>query len=299
MPLTFIGSPMSRIAFQGELGAYSHLACRTVFPELEPLPCRDFADAFAAVRAGEAQLAMIPVDNSIAGRVADIHHLLPDGGLHIIGEHFQPIRHQLMALPGVSLDQVKLVRSHVHALSQCRRILRDLGLTAAVHADTAGSARELAERGVRDECAIASTLAAEIYGLEILRRDIEDEGHNTTRFLVLSPDEAPAPPQDSFCMTSLVFEVRSIPATLYKALGGFATNGVNIVKLESYMVDGRFVQARFFLEVEGHVQDPRMGHALDELRFFARDVKVLGCYPGHAFRRHDSQLYPAEMPGLS
>lgn len=285
---------MARIAFQGEPGAYSHLACRNVHPEMEPLPCRDFADAFAAVRAGEAALATIPVDNSIAGRVADIHHLLPDGGLHIVGEHFLPVRHQLLALPGVQLADVRVVRSHVHALSQCRRIIRDLGLKAIVHADTAGSARELAERGARDECAIASSLAAEIYGLQILRADIEDEGHNTTRFLLLSPEERNAPMGERPSITSLIFEVRSIPATLYKALGGFATNGINITKLESYMVEGRFVQARFFLEVEAHLQEPRMSRALDELRYFAREVKVMGCYPAHPFRSHSSQQHPPE-----
>ncbi len=267
-----------RIAFQGEPGAYSDLACRQAYPDLEPLPCRAFEDAFAAVESGEAALAMIPIENSIAGRVADIHRLLPETGLHIVAEHFEMVRHQLLAAPGASLDTIRRVRSHVHALGQCGRLIRELGLTALVHADTAGAAAEVAERADPEEAAIASTLAAEHYGLRILRADIEDAAHNTTRFIVLAR-EPEHPPPGAAVATTLLFKVRNVPAALYKALGGFATNGVNMTKLESYMTDGSFTATQFYADIEGHPEDHSVRLALEELDFFSRETRILGVYP--------------------
>src|ERR1700729_4298687 len=224
------------IAFQGAPGAYSDLACRHAFPEMETLPCTQFEDAFAAVREGKAALGMIPIENSVAGRVADIHHLMPDSGLYIIGEHFEPVHHHLLVLPGTKLSQIKTVRSHVHALGQCRKFLRQHKLTAVVAADTAGAAAELAERRDPTVAAIASELAGKIYGLESLAQNIEDAAHNTTRFLVMSR-EAKRAARGQPTVTTFVFNVRNVPAALYKALGGFATNTVNMTKLESYMVE--------------------------------------------------------------
>jgi prephenate dehydratase len=275
---------MPTIAFQGAPGAYSDLACRGVYPDFATLPCRAFEDAFQAVHAGSADLAMIPVENSVAGRVADIHRLLPEGGLHIVGEHYQRVVHHLLALPGTALQDLSEVHSHIQGLSQCRGLIRALGLEPVVHADTAGAAKDVAAWGDRRKAAIASELAGRIYGLVSLKADIADGEHNTTRFVILSREPAPPPPDAGPVITTLFFRVRSVPAALYKALGGFATNGVNIVKLESYMVDGRFTAAQFHADVEGHPDDPAMRHALDELRFFAREVRVLGTYPAHPFR---------------
>ena len=272
------------IAFQGAAGAYSDMACRSVFPDWETLPCQSFEDAFAAAENGAAALAMIPIDNSSAGRVADIHHLLPESGLHIIGEHFQEVKHQLLAPKGATLEGLKLVRSHVHALSQCRKFLRDQGLKPVVHADTAGAAAEVAETGDPSQAAIASSLAGEIYGLETLLPDVHDAGHNTTRFLIMAKEPIdPDPGRPT--LTSFVFRVRSVPAALYKALGGFATNGVNITKLESYIIDGSFTVAQFYADVEGHPEDRAVRLALEELSFFSREVKVLGVYPAADFRQ--------------
>jgi prephenate dehydratase len=277
--------PDQVIAFQGLPGAYSNLACQAVFPEMAALPCPSFDEAFAAVRDGRALYGMIPIDNSVAGRVADIHHLLPNSGLHIIGEHFQPINHHLLALPGTRIEDLREVRSHVHALGQCRKLIRELGIRAVVAADTAGSAHEVSERGERDVAAIASALAAEIYGLESLRANIEDADHNTTRFIIMA--RAAQVPEQGHCetVTSFVFRVRNVPAALYKAMGGFATNGVNMTKLESYIVDGQFVAAQFYAEVEGHPKDRALSLALDELRFFSREVHILGVYPQHPLRQ--------------
>lgn len=272
------------IAFQGLPGAYSDLACRTTFPDMKTLPCPAFEDVFAAVHEGQAQLAMIPVENSVAGRVADIHHLLPGSGLHIIGEHFQRVNHQLLALKGTRIDDLKTVHSHVHALSQCRKIIREQGLKAVVHADTAGAAKELSEERNPTMGAIASTLAAEIYDLEILRDNIEDEEHNTTRFLIMATDPIDPNPDDGLIVTSFVFRVRNVPAALYKALGGFATNGVNMTKLESYMVRGQFVATQFYADIEGHPDDTSVRLALEELGFFSREVTILGVYPASPFR---------------
>jgi prephenate dehydratase len=274
----------AKISFQGENGANSHIACQEVWPDYEPLPCATFEDAFAAVLEGEAELAMIPIENSIAGRVADIHHLLPTSGLHIIGEHFLPIHFQLMALPGVELSEIRSVYSHIHALGQCRKIIRRLGLKAMVAGDTAGSAREVAQSGDRTRASLAPRLAAPIYGLDILEEDVEDEAHNTTRFVVLSREPRWAPIGAGPIVTSFVFRVRNLPAALYKALGGFATNGVNMTKLESYMVEGQFAATQFYAEVDSHPDDPALARALEELGFFSKELTILGVFPAHPFR---------------
>jgi prephenate dehydratase len=277
------------IAFQGALGAYSDLACRQVFPRMTTLPCAAFEDVIAAVRQGRARLAMLPIENSVAGRVADIHHLMPESGLHIIGEHFQRVNHHLLAPPGASLKSLKAVRSHVHALSQCRMLIRKLRLKAIVAADTAGAAAEVAERGDLSEAAIASELAGETYGLVSLKRNIEDAEHNTTRFLIMAREPKEARHGAGLVVTTFVFRVRNVPAALYKALGGFATNGVNMTKLESYMLAGRFTATQFYADVEAHPQDRPLALALEELRFFSREVKILGVYPGHPYRRDATQ----------
>lgn len=272
-----------KISFQGAHGAYSDMACREMFPELETVPCESFDAAFRAVVDGEADLAMIPVDNSIAGRVADVHHLMPQEDLFIIAEHFQPINHMLMGVKGATIDQVEHVHSHVHALPQCREFLNTLHVKRHVHADTAGAAKEIAERGDVKHAAIASELAAQIYGLDILARDIENDRHNVTRFIVLSEDPHFPDIHAPDVMTSLLFEIRNIPASLYKALGGFATNGLSMTKLESY-VDVNFQAARFYCDVEGHPESDAFSRALEELGFFAKDVKLLGAYYAHPFR---------------
>jgi prephenate dehydratase len=272
------------IAFQGELGANSHIACGEAYPDWTVLPCPTFEDAFAAVSDGAAGLAMIPIENSIAGRVADIHHLLPTSGLHIVGEHFLPIHFQLMAVPGATLEGLRTVYSHVHALGQCRKIIRRLGLKAYVTGDTAGSAREAAESGDVTRGSLAPRLAADVYGLRILAEDVEDEAHNTTRFVVLSKTPRWAAADAGHIVTSFVFQVRNLPAALYKALGGFATNGVNMTKLESYMVEGRFTATQFYAEVDGHPHDAPLRRALEELEFFSKKLSILGVYPAHAFR---------------
>ena len=273
-----------RIAYQGEPGANSHQVCNEHYPDLEAVPCASFEDVFAAVESGDADLAMIPIDNSIAGRVADIHHFLPDSGLHIIAEHFLRIRFCLMALPGTTIDQVRTVHSHVHALGQCRKVIRQHGFTPVISGDTAGSAREVAEAGDPTMASISPPLAAEIYGLEVLQEDVEDEDHNTTRFVVLSPELVRAPSGNGPVVTSFIFNVKNLPSALYKALGGFATNGVNMTKLESYMVGGEFTATQFLAEVDGHPEDVGLRNALEELAFYTTDVKILGVYPADAFR---------------
>jgi prephenate dehydratase len=280
--------PSNTIAFQGAPGAYSDLACRRVHPDMTTLPCAGFEDAFAAVRDGRARLAMIPIENSVAGRVADIHHLLPDSGLNVIGEHFERVNHHLLAPKGATLQTIRTVRSHVHALSQCRNLIRELGLKAVVAADTAGAAQEVAERGDKSVAAIASELAGEIYGLVSLKQNIEDAAHNTTRFLIMSKEAKEAPP-GGLVVTSFVFRVRNVPAALYKALGGFATNGINMTKLESYMIGGRFAATQFYADVEAHPAERPLTLALEELRFFSREVHILGVYPGHPYRREATQ----------
>ncbi len=275
--------PNPTIAFQGAPGAYSDLACRHVYPDMTTLPCAAFEDAFAAVREGHAALAMLPIENSVAGRVADIHHLMPDSGLFIIGEHFEPVHHHLLALPGATLDKIRMVRSHVHALGQCRNFIRTNRVQPVVRADTAGSAAEVRELGDPTIAAIASELAGEIYGLVSLQENIEDAEHNTTRFLVMSREEKRAP-RGGPTVTTFVFNVRNVPAALYKALGGFATNGVNMTKLESYMVGGQFAATQFYADVEAHPDDRPLKLALEELDFFSTEVKILGVYPAHPGR---------------
>ncbi|UFZ01568.1 prephenate dehydratase [Bradyrhizobium ontarionense] len=277
-------SKILKIAFQGEPGANSHIAISEAYPAAEAMPCPTFEDALSAISSGEADLGMIPIENSVAGRVADIHHLLPASGLYIIGEWFLPVRHQLMALKGTKLADIKTVESHVHALGQCRRIIRQLGVRPIVAGDTAGSARDVSQRGDKSVAAIASRLAAEIYGLDILAEDIEDEAHNTTRFVVLAREEQWAEQNSGPLVTSFVFRVRNLPAALYKALGGFATNGVNMTKLESYMVDGNFFATQFYADVDGHPNDRGLAFALEELKFFSRELRIVGVYPAHPFR---------------
>ncbi len=277
-------SGSERIAFQGEPGAYSHQACREVYPDMEPMPCPTFEEAIAAVHKGDARLAMLPVENSTYGRVADVHHLLPESGLYLIGEHFVPIRLQLMGLPEATLDDIKTAQSHTVALGQCRKFLNENKIEAVVGADTAGSVREVAAHGELSRSAIASSLAGEIYGLKVLASDIEDASNNTTRFLVASRQKIEADPLEGPSVTTLVFRVRNIPAALYKAMGGFATNGVNMVKLESYMLNGMFTATQFYADIEGHPDDPAVARALEELQFFTSYLKILGVYPAHPAR---------------
>ncbi len=271
-------SAAAMIAFQGEPGAYSHLACEIFEPTLHPLACPTFEEALAAVRERRAARAMLPIENSLAGRVSDIHHLLPSSGLHIVGEHFFPIRHQLLGRRGAKLEGIRVVSSHAMALGQVRTLLARPGIRAEVAGDTAGAARRLAESGKMDEAVVASSKAAEIYGLDILEANVEDAGHNTTRFLVMAR-EPEDPGRGGRVVTTFVFQVRNIPAALYKALGGFATNGVNMTKLESYMLEGSFSATMFYSDIEGHPDDPNVKLALEELAFFSTRFKVLGVYP--------------------
>ena len=274
-----------RIAFQGELGANSHEACMAAYPDMEPVPHATFEEAFEAVKTGDCQLGMIPVENSTAGRVADVHHLLPTSGLKIIGERFKPIHFQLLANPGVKREDLRTVSSMAIALGQCRRLIKSLNLKTESVGDTAGAARMLSQNPDPTKAAISPALAAEIYGLNILARDIEDEHHNTTRFLVMKAETNPPPPAFTEpCITSFVFRVRNLPAALYKAMGGFATNGVNISKLESYMENGAWTATFFYAEADGRPEDRGLALAFDELAFFSDEFKVLGVYPADPFR---------------
>ncbi len=272
------------IAFQGALGAYSDMACRAVFPNLETVPCDSFDQAFQAITEGRADLAMIPVDNSIAGRVADVHHLIPQGEFFIIGEHFQPVNHMLLGVKGAKIDDLEHVHSHIHAIPQCRNYLKTLKAQSHVHADTAGAAREISEKNDKAHGAIASALASDIYDLDILAKDIEDQSRNVTRFLIISTEPEFPELEEESVMTSLLFEVGNIPAALYKAMGGFATNGLSMTKLESY-VDKNFQAARFYCDIEGHPESLAMRRALAELDFFAKEVRLLGAYKAHEFRK--------------
>ncbi len=278
-----MSDPRTTVAFQGAPGAYSHLAVCEVFPDRTPLACGTFDDAFAALTEGRADRAVIPIENSLAGRVADIHHLLPGSGLSIVGEHFHRVRHQLLAPRGASLSGLKVVHSHAMALAQCRNIIRGHGLTAVIHADTAGAAADVALWNDPAIGAIASSLAAEIYDLDTLMADVEDAQHNTTRFVVLAREPEPAAASGPV-MTSFVFRVRNVPAALYKALGGFATNGVNMTKLESYQLGGSFNATQFYADIEGHPAQRNVELALEELRFFSSEVTILGVYPAAPFR---------------
>jgi prephenate dehydratase len=274
-----------RVAYQGEPGANSHIACINYDKTLEPVACATFEDAISAVRGGAVRYALIPVENSVAGRVADVHHLLPNSGVHVVGEHFERIYHQLMALPDATLKTVKSVHSHTHALGQCRTVIRALNLKPVVEADTAGAARMVAEEGDPSKAAIASKLAAEIYGLRILQGDIEDAAHNTTRFLLLANEPEMPPPGDAPMVTTFIFRVRNVPAALYKALGGFATNGVNVTKLESYQLEGSFSASMFYADAEGHPKERPLQLALEELAFHAAELNLLGTYPASPFRQ--------------
>ena len=274
-----------RIAFQGEPGAYSHQACHEARPELEALPCRTFEDAIEAVRRGEADYAMLPVENSTYGRVADIHHLLPESGLHIVDEAFVRVHINLLAVPGTPLGKVERAMSHTVLLGQCRGFLRDHGIQPVTGADTAGSARHVAERAEPALAALASELAGEIYGLDVLARHIEDRSNNTTRFLIMSREADLSRRGPGPMMTTFVFRVRNIPAALYKAMGGFATNGVNMTKLESYMVDGSFSATQFYADIEGHPDDRNVQLALEELAYFTSQMSLLGVYPADPQRR--------------
>jgi len=271
----------SRIAFQGEYGANSDTACRNMFPDMEPLPCPTFEDAFNAVEKGVADLAMIPIENTLAGRVADIHYLLPQSRLFIIGEYFLPVHFQLMVLPDVIKEEIKTVHSHVHALGQCRNIIRDNGWQAVVAGDTAGAAKMVAETGKRSMAALAPKLAAKLYGLDIVQENVEDAANNITRFIVLSRQEKHSPPSTNgqTIVTSLLFRVRNVPAALYKSLGGFATCGINMTKLESYQIDGAFKATQFYAEIEGHPDDKMVKFALEELAFYSDEIRIVGVYP--------------------
>jgi len=283
-------NPKTTVAFQGQFGAYSHLACQEALPDYTPLPCPSFEDAFAAVQEGRAVRGMIPIENSLAGRVADIHHLMPHSDLYIIGEHYQRVNHNLMAPKGAKVDGLREIHSHVHALGQCRRLFQRLGLKPTVHADTAGACQMVAERGDPTLAAIGSSLAAEIYDLQVLESDVQDHANNVTRFVILSRERITPHPKDGRCMTTFVFEVRSVPAALYKALGGFATTGINITKLESYIDPESFEQAQFYADIEGHPDDERVKWAMEELQFFSTRLEILGTYPRNPFRDHKGKL---------
>jgi prephenate dehydratase len=283
-------SRAKRVAFQGEPGAYANLAARESLPHAMAIPRPTFEDAIAAVRDGESDLAIIPVENSLHGRIADIHHLLPEAGLYIVGEHFHRVRHQLLGIKGAALAGVKTVLSQAPALGQCRKLIRDMKLTAQNWHDTAGSARHVAELKDPSVAAIASSLAGEIYGLEILKADVEDESHNMTRFLIMAPEPDDAPSDAGPVITTFIFRVRNVPAALYKAMGGFATNGVNMTKLESYQLGGSFNATQFYADIEGHPQERNVRLALEELRFFTSKLTILGVYPAHPFR--------ASMPAI-
>ena len=276
--------PSRSIAFQGQPGAYSHLACRKYFPDMTPLPTAAFEDTFGAVSADRAKLAMIPIENSVAGRVADIHRIMPGSGLNIVGEQFLRVNHHLLAPAGATLKSIRRVHSHVHALGQCGKFLRAHGLEAVVHADTAGAAADIAASGDVTEAAIASELAGEVYGLNSIRANIEDAEHNTTRFVVMSKTPARLKRGAGPVVTSFVFRVRNVPAALFKALGGFATNGVNMTKLESYMVGGDFFATQFYADVEGDPRDTNVQLAFEELDFYTHEVTILGTYPADPFR---------------
>jgi len=280
--------PNKIISFQGMPGAYSMMASQSAYPDMIPLPCRTFIDAFEAVERGQAALAMIPVDNSVAGRVADIHHLLPNSDLHIVAEHFQRVNHQLLGVSGAELDDLTHVHSHVHALNQCRNLIAELGVEAVEHVDTAGAAEDVAKTRDKTQGAISSELACELNALNVLRSNVEDAEHNTTRFIVMAREPADPGVDKDDVITTFLFGVRNIPAALYKALGGFATNGVNMTKLESY-VDADFNVAQFYVDVDGHPEQRKLELALEELSFFTNHLKILGTYPAHPFRwREDS-----------
>ena len=270
---------IGKIAFQGEPGANSDTACRDVYPNMDPLPCPTFEDAFEALKCGDAELAMIPIENTIAGRVADIHQLLPNSGFHIIGEYFLPIHFQLMALPGVKLEDIETVYSHIHALGQCRDIIRKNGWKGVVAGDTAGAARMIVENEDCKAASLSPRLAAELYGMNILQEDVHDADTNTTRFAILSREPEVPDVNDGPAITTFVFRVRNVPAALYKVMGGFATNGVNMTKLESYQIGGTFTSTLFYADIEGHPDQENVQFAMEEMEFFSAERRILGVYP--------------------
>lgn len=278
--------PLSKkkISYQGEPGANSHIACNEQYPDYQAVACRTFEDAFAAIESGDVELGMIPIENSVAGRVADIHHLLPQSDLNIIGEYFLPIHHQMLGLKGAKLADIKSIHSHIHALGQCRNIINDMDLQAVTEVDTAGAARWLSQEGDKTQASISSTLAGQIYGLDVLKENIEDAEHNTTRFVVLAKNGARAKQGDGKIVTSFVFRVNNVPAALYKVMGGFATNGINMTKLESYQIDGRFTATQFYADVEGHPDDEGLKFAMEELEFFTDFSRILGVYKAGELR---------------
>lgn len=279
-----MSNPIGKIAFQGELGANSHIACNDVFPELEPLPCRTFEDALKAISSGEAEIGMIPIENSVAGRVGDIHHLLPSAGLYIHGEYFLRVHHQLLGIKGAKIEDIKTLHSHVVALSSCRNVINKLDLDPVISVDTAAAANMISKAQDKSMGAIASRLAAEVYNLDVLVENIEDADHNTTRFLILAAEPDDAEPHEEHVVTSFVFKVKNVPAALYKTLGGFATNGVNVTKLESYQLEGAFTATQFYADIEGHPSNRNVRLALEELEFYTSELKVLGIYKAHPFR---------------
>ncbi|WP_455479600.1 prephenate dehydratase [Bartonella sp. B23] len=280
----------NKISFQGEYGANSHTACLNMFPNMDAVPSATFEDALNLVENEQADLAMIPIENTLAGRVADIHHLLPQSSLYIIGEYFFPIHFQLMVLPGVTHDEIKTVHSHTHALAQCRKIIRENGWVPVASADTAGAAKFIKKDAKRSQAALAPLIAAELYGLDVIEKNVEDSPHNITRFVILSRSQKPVPkPKNGEkIITSLLFRVRNVPAALYKTLGGFATNGINMTKLESYQIDGNFNATQFFVDIEGHPEDPMMKLALEELAFFSAELRIIGIYPAKNDRTLDA-----------
>ncbi|EJF80797.1 hypothetical protein MCO_00029 [Bartonella sp. DB5-6] len=279
----------NKISFQGEYGANSHTACINMFPNMDAVPSATFEDALNLVESGEADLAMIPIENTLAGRVADIHHLLPQSSLYIIGEYFLPIHFQLMVLPGVTHDEIKTVHSHAHALAQCRKIIRNNGWIPVTSADTAGAAKFIKKNAKRSQAALAPLIAADLYDLDILEKNVEDSPHNITRFVILSPSQqyVPKPQNGEKIITSILFRVRNVPAALYKTMGGFATNGINMTKLESYQIGGNFNATQFFVDIEGHPEDPMMQLALEELAFFSAEFRIIGIYPAKNDRTLD------------
>lgn len=280
--------PANTIAYQGVPGAYSHLACQSRFPDMHAMANPSFENMLARVTDGEAKYAMVPVENSVAGRVADIHHLLPSSGLYIVGEHFQRVNHHLLGVKGSSISDLKEVHSHAQGLAQCRKGLNDLSLTPIMHPDTAGAAADVAAAGDKSIGAIASSLAGEIYGLDVLKANFEDQDHNTTRMLIMAAEpEMPALSNDNV-ITTLIFSLRSTPAALYKALGGFATSGINLTKLESYIKGGTFSAAQFYIDAECHQDSQAFAYALEELKFFTQEgsIQILGSYPADTSRRN-------------
>ena len=274
---------MKKISFQGELGAYSHLACQNCFSGCEVLPCKTFEEALSAVVEDKAEMAMIPVENTVAGRVADIHTLLGNSSLKIYAEHFERVRHQLVTKKDSEISDLKYIRSHSMGIGQCKKVIDELSLTSIIMADTAGSAKYISEEGNKHDSAIASSLAAEIYDLKIIRENIEDDKNNTTRFLIMSKSQQDRNMELEY-ITSCIFEVKSIPSALYKALGGLATNGINMIKLESFISDRDFNKAQFYLEFEGHANDTPVKAALDEITHYTNQLNILGVYPKHSFR---------------